>query len=103
MDSIELAVKEIVSIGTAHQSLAAQRLLAAAYNEFAETMGTAALPKSLNGDEKTAMKKSFDEFAAGMKEKADALSTSLMELEASAPEARAVASVAMDPVAKEYF
>jgi len=68
-------VAAVVKIGTAKQVLAAKNSLRLAYLDFAEAMETAATPSSMSDAEQAQLKKSFQDFAKGFREKAAAFET----------------------------
>lgn len=75
MEDFEAKAAAVIKIGTAKQILAAKSDLRLAYVDFAETMETAATPSTMNEAEQAQLKKSFQEFAKGFREKAAAFET----------------------------
>lgn len=70
LEAFEAKAEAVIKIGTAKQILAARNLLKSAYSDFAEVMETAAVPSTLSDAEGAELRKTFQNFAQGFKEKA---------------------------------
>jgi|GEM_PF-5138420 len=70
MEALESKAESVIKIGTAKQIQAARNVLRLAYADFAEVMETAAVPSTLTEGEGSELRKTFQNFAKGFREKA---------------------------------
>ena len=92
MDAIEKSAAGILEIASQKQAISTQKILRAAYLDFADTMTNAALPSHVSEAERNELKKSFITVATDFTTKAKALAP---------PEDRKIASVAAAVEAEE--
>ncbi len=75
MEILEGKAESVIKIGTAKQIQAARNVLRLAYADFAEVMETSAVPSTLSEAEGAELKKTFQNFAKGFREKAASFET----------------------------